>query len=81
MMHYKGSIGKVEYDADAKLLHGEKLASICSIQNWQYTSRTSIGAAMRDTTAEPKWFRWLVLGAICLGIAIIVVKFLGVAFP
>jgi len=30
---------------------------------------------------EPKWFRWLVLGGICLAIAMIVVKLVSESNP
>jgi hypothetical protein len=36
---------------------------------------------MGKSRAEPKWFRWLVLGGICLGIALIVVGLLKVTYP
>jgi hypothetical protein len=36
---------------------------------------------MATVKEEPKWFRWLVLLGICLGIALIIVNFLRVQFP
>lgn len=36
---------------------------------------------MNGTRTEPRWFRWLVLAAIGLGVALIVVNFLRASRP
>ena len=48
MMRYKGYIGKVEYDPDAKILHGE-VVGIRDVVTFQADSAKGIEKAFRDS--------------------------------
>jgi predicted HicB family RNase H-like nuclease len=51
MMHYKGYIGKVEYDPDAKLLHGE-VAGLRDVITFQADSAAGIEKAFRESVDD-----------------------------
>ena len=51
MMQYKGYIGKVEYDAEAKLLHGE-VAGLRDVITFQANSASGIEKAFRESVDD-----------------------------
>jgi predicted HicB family RNase H-like nuclease len=48
MMKYKGYIGKVEYDSDAKLFHGQVIG-LKDVITFQGTTAKEIEAAFKDS--------------------------------
>jgi len=51
MMRYKGYVGKVEYDPDAKILHGE-VVGIRDVVTFQAESTKGIEKAFRDSVDD-----------------------------
>jgi len=51
MMQYKGYIGRVEYDAEAKLLHGE-VAGLRDVITFQADSAADIEKAFRESVDD-----------------------------
>ena len=51
MMQYKGYLGKVELDADAKLLHGE-VVGIRDVVTFQGASAKEVEKAFRDSVDD-----------------------------
>src|SRR5438046_2139565 len=51
MMRYKGYIGRVEYDPDAKLLHGE-VVGVRDVITFQADSATDIERAFRESVDD-----------------------------
>ncbi|HVT90298.1 MAG TPA: type II toxin-antitoxin system HicB family antitoxin [Tepidisphaeraceae bacterium] len=51
MMHYKGYLGRVEYDADAKILHGE-VSGLRDVITFQSDSAAGVEKAFRESVDD-----------------------------